>query len=184
MQRRIEGVVRRLVDTHDPDEELAICEIKAAVQAVFLHLSLPDACLEDLICEALDRKENSKTVNQEAQPAVNVDSNTVTSLVKSIGSQKPKPRTNNKAPEGWFTFYLGPVMKRELERLAKCEGCTLIAFINYLLRKERVRFRENVGLPPKRFPLQELEENEFKSLLAKTSAIRDCIWAQRRPEKN
>jgi hypothetical protein len=59
VERRIEGVIKRLMDNDFPEEELAFSEIKDAVRAVFPHLTFTDARLDKLLLEALERKEEN-----------------------------------------------------------------------------------------------------------------------------
>jgi hypothetical protein len=57
-ERKIIGAIRRLSETSDPVESLTIDEIKAAVRAVFPHLSLTDGDLDRYIADAKSPGEN------------------------------------------------------------------------------------------------------------------------------
>lgn len=51
-QIRLEGVIRRLLDTDIPEEKLVADEVKEAVRAIFPHLKFTDAELNKLIADA------------------------------------------------------------------------------------------------------------------------------------
>jgi hypothetical protein len=57
---RLEGVIRRLLDTDVEEEKLVIDEIKAAVRAIFSHLKFTDGELNYYISQAKTPAENRK----------------------------------------------------------------------------------------------------------------------------
>jgi len=114
---RIEGVIRRLLDTNIEEEQLVTDEIKDAVRAIFPHLTFTDGDLNKLISEAKATAKQSKL----------------------------NSRRRNRKP-GWININMSGFFVDQMRKVAAIRGTTFRTFCELALRGELFNECKKLGV--------------------------------------